>query len=34
MLEKKYLSTLISINNLIEVLSSQEKYKKAEAIYR
>ena len=34
MLGKKYSSTLISINNLIEVLSSQEKYKKAKAIHR
>ena len=33
-LEKEYLSTLTSINNLVEVLSRQGRYEEAEEIYR
>lgn len=34
MLGKEYPDTLMSINNLIEILSSQGSYKEAERIYR
>ena len=34
MLGKKYPNTLRDINNLIDILSNQGKYKKVEKIYR